>query len=39
MMRYGSLLSVTGAGVSADVDSAIKFSDVHQDHDQKRRQR
>lgn len=32
-------LSVNGAGVLANGYIAIKFSDVHQGHDQKRRQR
>jgi hypothetical protein len=32
-------LSVIGDGVPANVDIAIKLSDVRQDHDHKRRQR
>jgi hypothetical protein len=32
-------LSVIGDGVPANVDIAIKLSDVHQDHDHKRLQR
>ena len=32
-------LSVISDGVLANGDFAIKFSDVHQGHDQKRRQR
>jgi len=30
---------VIGAGVAANVDIAVKFSDVHQDFDQERQRR
>jgi hypothetical protein len=31
--------SVIGGGISANGDIAINFGDVHQDHEQERRQR